>query len=287
MGEAERVLRARARLGEGPVWDAATGTLLWVDIYDHRVHRFDPATGRDQAWETGDVVSAVRPARDGRLLVALRHRVALLDPESGALETVAEVEADRPRNRLNDGACDARGRFWIGSMSKDEGHGALYRVDPDGEVRRMESGLTISNGLGWSPDGGTFYLTDSPARIIYAYDFDADAGTISNRRIFKNLKDEDGVPDGLAVDAEGGVWSARFGRSAVVRYAPDGRETDRISLPVPKVSACAFGGADVRDLYVTTASVGLSEEEIEDAFDSGDLFRVRVDVAGMPAHPFG
>lgn len=287
MRDPERVLRARARLGEGPVWDAATGTLLWVDIYDHRVHRFDPATGDDRAWEVGDTAGAVRPARDGRLLVALRHRVALLDPRSGALETLAEIEPGRADARLNDGACDARGRFWIGSMSRETGGGALYRVDPDGTVRRMETGLTISNGLGWSPDGGTFYLTDSPAQLIHAYDFDVEAGTLSNRRVFKDLKGEDGFPDGLAVDAEGGVWSARFAGSAVFRYDAAGRETERIPLPVPKVTSCAFGGAGLRDLYVTSASVGLSEEEIEDAFDSGDLFRVRVDVAGLPAHPFG
>lgn len=283
----ERVLRARARLGEGPVWDAATGTLLWVDIHDHRVHRFDPATGRDEAWDAGEVVGCVWPARGGRLLVGLRHRLALLDPATGGLETLAEVGADRPGSRLNDGACDARGRFWVGSMAKEEGGAALYRVDPDGSVRRMETGLTISNGLGWSPDGGAFYLTDSPAQRIYAYDFDADAGTISRRRVFADLRGEEGFPDGLAVDAEGGVWSARFAGGCVVRYAPDGRETHRVPFPVPRPTSCAFGGAELRDLYVTSASVGMSEDEIEAAFDSGDLFRLRVPVPGLPVTPLG
>lgn len=286
MHDVERVLRARARLGEGPVWDAATETLPWIDILDHRVHRFDPATGADETWDVGEVVGCVWPARDGRLLVALQSRVALLDPATGALETVAEIDLGRG-DRLNDGACDARGRFWIGTISKEEGGAALWRVDADGSARRMETGLTVSNGVGWSPDGGTMYLTDSPARTLHAYDFDADAGTISGRRTFVDVKGEDGFPDGLAVDAEGGVWSARFAGGCVVRYAPDGRETHRVPIPAPRSTSCAFGGPGLRDLYVSTASVGLSEEEIQDAFDSGDLFRFRPDVPGLAITPFG
>ncbi|HEU4453090.1 MAG TPA: SMP-30/gluconolactonase/LRE family protein [Longimicrobium sp.] len=286
MREVERVLRARARLGEGPVWDAATGTLPWVDILDHRVHRFHPASGRDEAWDVGEVAGCVWPARDGRLLVALRRRVALLDPATGEMETVAEIDLGRG-DRLNDGACDARGRFWIGSISTEEGGAALWRVDADGSARRMEEGLTVSNGVGWSPDGGTMYLTDSPAQVIHAYDFDADAGTLSRRRTFVDVTGEDGFPDGLAIDAEGGVWSARFAGGCVVRYAPDGRETHRVAIPAPKSTSCAFGGAELRDLYVTTASVGLSEEEIQAAFDSGDLFRFRADIPGLPVTPFG
>jgi sugar lactone lactonase YvrE len=151
----------------------------------------------------------------------------------------------------------------------------------------MEEGLTVSNGVGWSPDGGTMYLTDSPAQTIHAYDFDADAGTLSRRRVFVDVKGEDGFPDGLAVDAEGGVWSARFAGGCVVRYAPDGRETHRVPIPAPKSTSCAFGGPALRDLYVTTASVGLSEEEIQDAFDSGDLFRFRPEIPGLAITPFG
>jgi sugar lactone lactonase YvrE len=281
----ERVLRARARLGEGPVWDAATGTLLWVDIFDHAVHRFDPASGRDEWWDVGEVVGCVWPSADGRLLVALRSRLALLDPRTGDVQPFASVP-EPARNRLNDGACDARGRFWFGSFSPERGGASLYRYDPGDGVRRMESGLTISNGLGWSPDGGTFYLTDSPAQRIHACDFDADAGTLSHRRTFVDLRGQDGFPDGLAVDAEGGVWSARFAGGCVVRYDERGRETARVAFPVPRPTSCAFGGPGLRDLYVTSASVGMSEEEIEAAFDSGDLFRLQPGIAGIPAHPF-
>jgi sugar lactone lactonase YvrE len=282
---AERILRARARLGEGPVWDAATSTLLWVDVFDQSVHRFDPATGRDEAWDVGELCGCVWPAADGRMLLALRGRIALLDPRTGEVEPLARVP-EPPENRLNDGACDARGRFWFGSFSPTGGGASLWRFDPEHGARRMETGLTISNGLGWSPDGGTFYLTDSPARTIHAYDFDADAGRISNRRTFASLAGEDGFPDGLAVDAEGGVWSARFDGACVVRYDERGRESHRISLPVPRATSCAFGGEGLRDLFITTGSVGMAEEEIEKAVDSGDLFRARPGVAGLPVHPF-
>ncbi|HEX2202252.1 MAG TPA: SMP-30/gluconolactonase/LRE family protein [Longimicrobium sp.] len=281
----ERVLRARARLGEGPVWDAATATLLWVDIYDRRLHRFDPETGRDEPLDLPDLAGCAVPAADGRVLLGLRRRIALLDPRSGAIETVAELGLDA-ETRVNDGACDPRGRFWFGTMSKREGGAALYRLDGNGSVRTMETGLTVSNGLGWSPDGGTFYLTDSPAQRIHAYRFDVGSGEITDRRVFADLRGEDGFPDGLAVDAEGGVWSARFAGSTVVRYAADGREAERIAFPVPKTTSCAFGGPELRDLYVTTASVEMTEDEIDAAFDSGDLFRVRMGVAGLPTVPW-
>ena len=276
------MLRARARLGEGPVWDAAAEALLWVDIYDHRVHRFDPVTGVDTPFDVGETVGCVSPSTDGRWIVGLKGSVALLDPRTGRMETIAEIELDAETSRINDGACDPRGRFWFGTISKTEGGARLYRLDLDGRVETMETGLTVSNGLGWSPDGRTFHLTDSSAKVIHAYDFDVERGTISRQRTFVDLADEDGFPDGLAMDAEGGVWSARFDGGCVVRYAPDGRETRRIPLPVKRTTSCAFGGPALRDLYVTTASVGLSEDEIEENFDAGDLFRVRLDVAGLP-----
>lgn len=283
---AERVLRARARLGEGPAWDAATGTLWWVDIYGFRVHRYHPAMGEERAYDTGETVGFALPAADGRLIVGLKRHLAFLDPRDGSLERVAEIALDAPESRLNDAAVDGRGRLWFGTMSRHDGGATLHRFSEDEGMRVMETGLTIANGMGWSPDGRTFYLTDSPARKIYAYDFDLARGTIASRRVFAELVEERGFPDGLAVDAEGGVWSARFDGGCVVRYAPDGRETARVDLPVPRATSCAFGGG-LRDLYVTTASVGMTEAQIEAAVDSGDLFRARVDVPGLPANVFG
>ncbi|HEX7242344.1 MAG TPA: SMP-30/gluconolactonase/LRE family protein [Longimicrobiaceae bacterium] len=281
------VLAARARLGEGPAWDAEAGVLWWVDILNHRVHRFDPASGADRAYEVGEPVSCAVPAAGGGLLLALRRDLALLDPATGSLERLAAVLPERRGTRFNDGKCDARGRFWIGSMAAETGGAALHRFDPDGSVHVMETGLTVSNGLGWSPDGRVFYLADSPAKTIHAYDFDPDAGTISGRRTFADLTGGDALPDGLAVDEEGCVWSAQWDGWGVVRFAPDGRELLRVRMPVRHATSCAFGGADGRDLYVTSASAGLDEEELEDALESGDVFHLRAPAAGLPTGRFG
>lgn len=279
-GRAEVALAARARLGEGPVWDEEAGVLWWVDIYNHRVHRFSPATGEDHFRELRETVGCVAPAGGGRVLVALRRGVVLLEWETGALEALATLIPDQPGHRLNDGKCDPRGRLWVGSMNRREGGASLFRVSPGGEVRHMETGLTISNGLGWSPDARTFYLTDSPAKVIYAYDFDADAGEISRRRVFADLGEGSAFPDGLTVDAEGCVWSAQWEGGCVLRFAPDGREVGRVELPVPRTTSCALASGH---LYVTSASVGMGEEELEESFPSGDLFRVEVEVEGLPA----
>lgn len=281
------VLAARARLGEGPSWDAEAGVLWWVDIHNHRVHRFDPAAGEDTVYEVGETVGCAHPAADGRVVLGLRRGVALLDPATGAVEPLATLLPERPGLRLNDGKCDARGRLWVGSMSKEEGGAALFRVDPDGGVHEAAGGLTLSNGLGWSPDGATLYLTDSPAKTILAFDFDADAGTLSGRRVFADLSGPDSVPDGLAVDSEGCVWSAQWGGASLVRFAPDGGELLRVMMPVPNPTSCAFGGSGGTELYVTTASIGMTEDEVDDAFESGDLFVLRPGVAGPPAARFG
>lgn len=281
----ERVLRARARLGEGPIWHAETGSLIWGDICDHRVHRFHPASGDDEAWDAGDVVGRAWPADDGRLLLALRRSLAVLDPRTGAIDTVAEVCDEPEGNRLNCAAADARGRLWFGSMSRREGGAALYCFEAGRGVQRVMDGITIVNGVSFSPDGGTLYFADSPAQRIFACDFDVHAGRISRKRCFADLAGERGFPDGAAVDVDGGLWSARFDGGCIVRYDRGGRETCRISLPVPRPTSCAFGGAELGDLYVTSASIGMSEEQIEAAHDSGDLFRVRTGARGLPATP--
>ncbi|HEV2149594.1 MAG TPA: SMP-30/gluconolactonase/LRE family protein [Longimicrobiaceae bacterium] len=280
-------LSARARLAEGPSWDAEAGVLWWVDIHNHRVHRLDPGSSEDTVYEVGEPVGCAHPTADGRVVLGLRRDVSLLDPGTGELERLATVLPERPGLRINDGKCDARGRLWVGSLSKEEGGAALFRVDPDGSVREVVGGLTMSNGLGWSPDGGVFYLTDSGAKTIYAYDFDPDAGALSRRRVFADLSGGDPTPDGLTVDAEGCVWSAQFDGGCLVRFAPDGGELLRVRLPVPRPTSCAFGGSGGDDLYVTTASVGMSEDEVEDAVESGDLFVLRPGVSGPPSSRFG
>jgi sugar lactone lactonase YvrE len=286
MQSAEAVLSARARLGECPLWDPDRGQLVWVDIYNHRVHQFDPASGRDQYLETDDVVTAIALAGGDRLLLALRDQLAFLHLETGEIEPLQQVDFGHPGIRLNDGKCDARGRFWVGSISEQPEQAALYRYDPDGSLHVMQEGLTISNGLGWSPDGKTFYLTDSPTRKIYAYRFDAETGAISDRRILVDLGDEAVEPDGLAIDRQGNLWSALWNGWCIVCHDPTGREIARTRLPVQRPTSVAFGGDDLTDLYVTTASVGLSQAEIQRGFCAGDLFRVAAPAPGMPTNRF-
>jgi sugar lactone lactonase YvrE len=282
----EPVLSARARLGECPLWDPERQRLHWVDIYNHRVHSFDPRTGGDQHVDVGDTVGSIALAGDGRLLIALSDRIALLDVDTGSVTPLQHVEFSRADTRFNDGRCDPQGRFWVGSISTVPGHASLYRYDPDGSLHIMETGLTISNGLGWSPDGQTFYLTDSPTRCIYAYRFDGDSGAISDRRVFVELADKNVEPDGLAIDQRGHLLSALWNGWCVVRFDPSGRELERIPVPVQCPTALAFGGAHLTDLYVTSASVGLSQADIQRGHQAGDLFRVSGLPPGLAGHAF-
>jgi sugar lactone lactonase YvrE len=282
----QSVLPARARLGEGPVWDAEHQQLYWVDIYNHRVHQFVPATGDDRYFDVGDLVSAIVLAGSNRLLLALSNRLVYLHLATGTITPLCQLAFPDSTSRCNDGKCDPQGRFWIGSISETTGQAVLYRYDPDGTLHLMETGLTISNGLGWSPDGTTFYLTDSPERKIYAYDFDPATGGIENRRILIDLGDEAVEPDGLTVDAQGNIWSALWDGWCVVCFSPTGIELQRVKLPVQRPTSVTFGGADLSDLYITSASVGLSQQEIQQGFYAGDLFRLSIDATGLPTQSF-
>jgi sugar lactone lactonase YvrE len=282
----KNVLFARARLGEGPVWDSTHQWLYWVDIYNHRVNRFNPATGENVYFDVGDVVGAIALTSTNRLMMAQRHGLTYLNIDTGEVIPIISVEADKPNNRFNDGKCDRQGRFWFGSMSPAKPEASLYRYDPDGSLHLMETGLTISNGLGWSPDEKTFYLTDSPQQKIYAYNFDAVTGKISDRRIFVDLTSESFYPDGMTIDSQGNIWSAMWDGWCVICFNPKGEEISRIKLPVQRPTSCTFGGENLQTLYITSASVGLSEEEIEKSFYSGDLFAVETDAVGLPTDSF-
>ncbi|AFZ25773.1 gluconolactonase [Cylindrospermum stagnale PCC 7417] len=284
----QNVLKAHASLGEGPVWDSTQKLLYWVDIDNHRVHQFNPETGKDSFFDVGDVVGAIAKAGVNRLIMALRHRLAFLNTQTGVVTPIVDIETDLPNNRFNDGKCDPQGRFWIGSMSSSsqKGQASLYRYDPDHSLHKMETGLTVSNGLGWSPDQRRFYLTDSPEKKIYAYNFDSATGRISDRQIFVNLAGESFYPDGLTVDIQGNIWSAMWDGGCVICFNPKGEEISRIQIPVKITTSCTFGGEDLQTLYITTASVGLSEDEIEKNFYAGDLFAVQTDISGLPASEF-
>jgi sugar lactone lactonase YvrE len=285
------VLDAQARVAEGPVWDDATGTLVWVDIMSHAVHRYDPSTGQDHAIDVGQPVGAAVLRRAGSgLVLALRDGFGLLDEASGQVQLLAAVEADVPANRMNDGKCDPGGRFWAGTMpyspTPNSAAGALYRLDPDLRVTQMVSGVTLSNGLGWSPDSRHMYYIDSMTQGMDVFDFAPDDGRISNRRRLITIPPDEGLPDGMTVDAEGGLWMALHGSGTIRRYTPDGRLDRVVRVPPKMVTCCAFGGPDLTDLYITTMTLGLSEAERRAQPLAGALFRCRPGMRGLPAHRF-
>ena len=275
-----------AQLGEGPRWDAATDTLLWVDILGRRVHRYDPATGVDAAWAAPGLVSLALPRRGGGVVVGLPGGLYLLDDLAGA--PLVSLEADVLANRTNDGACDARGRLWVGTMALDERSpsAALYRVDADLRVTRMLAGTTISNGLGWSPDGARFYFIDSPTRRVDVFACDAETGALGERRPLVTVDVDGAVPDGMAVDAEGCLWVALHGGWGLNRYTAEGELLDEVRLPVAKVTSCCFGGPELRHLYVTTRRESLSDAELAQQPLAGALLRLDLGVAGLPTYAF-
>jgi sugar lactone lactonase YvrE len=249
---------ARAELAEGPRWDADSGVLLWVDIERGEVHRGDETLRFDER------VGSAAPVAGGGLIVATASSLVL----DG--DTVAVFPHGRDL-RANDGVCDDRGRLWVGTMALDERDGcaALYRFD--GELVRVLDGVGMSNGIGWSPDRTCMYYVDSLTRRVDVFDYD---GEIANRRTFAAIDRADGIPDGLAVDADGGVWVALWGGSCVRRYDPGGVLVEQVAIPGENVTACCFGGADGRSLFVTTAA------------PDGRIYVADVGVAGPPAQPF-
>jgi sugar lactone lactonase YvrE len=281
------VLDAKAQLGEGPIWDAIRARLLFVDIMRGDVHEFDPVTQSDRIIHVSEPVGAVVPSRRGDWIIATQTGFSRLDPTSGAVHRIASVEADSPDTRMNDGAVDARGRFWAGTMSMTgRRHGSLYRLDRDGRVSRMVTSVTVSNGIGWSPDGTRMYYVDTLTGRIDLFDFDPHWGTITNRRPFVTVSHRAGHPDGLVVDADGGVWLALWAGGAIHRYTPDGQLDRTIPLPVTHPTKCAFGGEDLTDLYITSAWIELTPKEREAQPLAGGVFVCRPGVAGQPTRLF-
>ena len=276
---------SRSLLGEGPCWSPRDGALYWVDILTPSIHRFDAGTGQDSEIKLGTMVSLAIPKATGGLLVATPGGLMTFDDATKQLALLCHPESDRPGNRYNDGKCDRMGRLWIGSldMSTAANRGNLFRVDPDGAWKKMDTGFTVANGLGWSPDNKRMYFTDSMRRTIYVYDFDLLSGSISNRRCFITLGANEGTPDGLTVDEEGCLWVAVWDAWHVSRYSPQGEELLRIRMPVPRPTSCCFGGPGLDTLYVTSASVRLNEDALRAAPLSGSLFAIKIPgIRGLP-----
>ncbi|MBQ1088031.1 SMP-30/gluconolactonase/LRE family protein [Streptomyces sp. B93] len=245
---------AQAQLGEGPTWDAAAGRLLWIDILSSRVYGYDPSTGARTVRRTEQHVGAVKPRAGGGLVLNLRDGVGLLDPDDGFRWLHHEPV---PGRRANDAAVAPDGSLWAGTMRYDEapGGGTLSRFTGDGSVTPVLDDVTVSNGTGWSPDGRLMYYIDTPTRRIDV--FDHEDGRVTGRRPLAEIEEGAGFPDGLTVDADGCVWVALWDGAAVRRYTPSGTLDRVLPLPVPRVTACAFGGPGLTDLYITTARVGL------------------------------
>lgn len=312
----EPVVRAGARLGEGPVWDPRQGCLYWVDIHGSAVHRFDPMTGVDATICTGGEVGAVVPVDDDlspelgdrddrvRLLAALDRRVVVLDswfPGSdvdGDRDTVPTPTPTHERelittlptgDRANDGKCDPAGRFFVGTLAAGREQAcALYRLDARDQLSEVVAGVTTSNGLDWSPDGTTFYYVDTPTYQVEAFDYDVSTGELSERRRFVDLNDgsNDGPwrPDGLTVDAEGGVWVTIARGGQVRRFDPRGRLDAIITLPTQRVTSCAFGGVGLNEMYITSGQFTMTPQELAAEPLAGALFRAYPGVQGKPAH---
>jgi sugar lactone lactonase YvrE len=289
--DAELVLDAKARLGEGAVWDAGPRLLYWVDIEGHEVHAFDPATGRDRSFALGDSVGTVVPRARGGVALALGRSFAALDLETRRLSVLAEPEEEKARlgNRFNDGKCDPRGRFWAGTMALSEAPaaGGLYRLDPDGSVHRMLAGVSISNGIAWSAGADLMYYIDTPTREVAVFDYDDATGAISNRRVAVRFPARHGWPDGMTMDAEGLLWIAEWDGGCVSRWDPaTGKLARKLKLPVSRVTSCAFGGPGLDELYVTTAWSRLEPAQRRAQPLAGGLFRLRAGVEGVPAFAF-
>lgn len=281
--------------GEGPIWDADHGRLLWTDIESGLVYQFVPATGAKQILSRGLTVNGIGLNRTGELLFAGSSGLHLWRGQDDYRTLVAEHEGEALA--FNDLIVDARGRVYAGTVywgpDGMEKRGKLYLIGTDSTIRVVDEGIELANGLGFSPDDRTLYFADSTARAIYAYDVAPETGALSNRRVFVRVPDAEGIPDGLTVDAEGFVWSAQWYGSQVVRYDPTGAVERRIALPVTQVSSVAFGGEDWRDLYITTAGESWPSDFAPPGYDfqapniGGSLYRIRLDIQGRPEHRAG
>lgn len=262
---AELAVDARCTLGESVVWCARSGRLYWVDIEGARLWRHDPRDGATRKWAMPERLAtfALCESLDW-LLLGLASRLAFFNLDTGELRDVVPVEPGHG-TRVNDGRCDRNGRFVFGTKDEREplsARGGFYRLNRDLQLERLPlPAPAIANGIAFSPDGATLYYCDSPTREIRACAYGAD-GAIADDRVFARLADADGEPDGAAVDAAGGLWSAQWGVARVVRYGADGRETERVHVPTPQPSCVAFGGADLQQLFVTSARVGLDAAQL-------------------------
>lgn len=284
----ECVLDIKASLGECPVWSVVEQSLYWVDINAPSLNRFDPLTGGNTVWPMPEAIGCFALRESGGFVAALRSGIWFVDRDGKLKRKIADAPYDPAHHRFNDGRADPQGRFWAGTMNenRDAATAQLYCLDPDLALSPMISGITISNGLAWSLDSRTMYHADTPTRTINAWDFDPATGDIAHRRVFAQFSGETDRPDGGAVDREGCYWSAFYRGGKVVRLSPRGEMLAEFPLRAMCPTMCAFGGPDLKTLYVTTARQHREAEELARLPQSGGIFVMRVDVPGMPEPKF-
>ncbi|WP_202915826.1 SMP-30/gluconolactonase/LRE family protein [Pontibacter pamirensis] len=283
---AELVLDAKAKLGEGAIWHPTEKKLYWVDIEAAELHIYDPATNKDMQFPAGGKVGTVVPIEGGGVLLAVQNSIYSMDTKTGELTLVTKPLED-PLVRFNDGKTDPSGRFWVGTMAYDvkEGAAALYRMDKDKSFHRVVDNVTISNGIMWSADKRTMYYIDTPTLTVQAFDYDDETGEISKGRVVIRIPASlNGSPDGMTIDAEGKLWIALWGGSAVIRCDPaTGEIMQRVDVPALHTTSVAFGGENLDILYITTVREWLTPEQLEKYPGSGGLFAIKPGVQGVPA----
>lgn len=285
------VVRHTALLGEGPVWDNRSNSIIWLDILKSEIHQFNPQTNVFDTIQIGDFISAVAVRGNGGFIAAAKKGFGWLDLKEPSFTYISQPEKDKPNNRFNDGKCDPAGRFWAGTMSEVAGvsrAGALYVLDQNCSVSVKIQNVSCSNGLSWNLEQKTFYFIDTPTRQVVAYDYELDTGKISNKRLVISIPEEEGIPDGMTIDTEGMLWIAHWDGWKVSRWNPfTGERLLDIYLPTARITSCVFGGVDLQDLYITSAKIGLSDAELEEQPLAGSLFVVKnIGYTGMPAYSF-
>lgn len=272
------VVDHKSVVGECPLWHPFDKKLYWIDIPKGSILRYDPETGNHEEFYSGEVIGGFTIQEDGALLLFL-ERGAVKILKDGETSTVIDEISEELDTRFNDVIADPKGRVFCGTMPAKDHKARLYRLDADGSITKILDGIGISNGMGFTPDRKQMYFTDSPRGKIYLFDYDLKIGKIKNQRVFVTVPESEGVPDGMTVDKEGCIWSARWDGGCLIRYKPDGKEDLRIQFPAKKISSVTFGGKDYRDIYVTTAGGDKREEEGPDA---GALFYLNLDIQGVP-----
>lgn len=278
-------VESSCQLGEGPLW-IPSGKVLWVDIEQHHLHELDLKTGQHQSKKMPIQLTAIAQREQGGFIGTAKDQFVILDENYDVVEYLGLVEPEHPNNRFNDGKVDAAGRFWAGTMDnlQNDASGSLYCLEK-GTWTKQDSDIVITNGPTFSADGKTLYHTDTLERKIYAFDM-AEDGNISNKRLFIEIPEEEGFPDGMTVDANGNIWVCHFFGWRITRFDPTGNKIDHIPMPVSCITSCTFGGENLDTLYITTAAVALDEEQLKKEPLAGGMFSLKVDAKGLPTNTY-